>query len=131
MESDRIRCRACGLETKIAAVESLNAGRPLAACSLCDCPKLFTQKDFNRNVGLLLVTITAILSGVVLMITHSTLWAMGVLMIATIGDAFVYRLLPMVTVCYRCDAVHRRFPPNPSHDGFDIHTAEEFAYGED
>ncbi len=129
--SDVIRCASCGLETAIVRRPALDAGNPLEACALCDCPKVYIQKDFNRNVGLLLVAVTALISGVVLMITHSTLWAMGVLMVATLCDAVVYGMLPMVTVCYRCDAVHRGFPVNPAHEGFDIHIAEEFAYGKE
>ena len=104
---------------------------PVVRCAACACPKLYVQKDFNRNVGLLIVAVTALISGVVLMLTHSTIWAMAVLGVVTVFDAFIYRLLPIVTVCYRCEAVHRGLPKNPRHEGFDIHTAEEFAYGKE
>lgn len=123
-------CEACGNSEAIHAPAPA-ANAPVSRCAACGCPKLYVQKDFNRNAGLLVVAFTAIVSGVVLMLTHSTIWAMLVLGVVTVADALIYRMLPTVTVCYRCEAVHRRFPRNPVHEAFDIHTAEEFAYGQE
>jgi hypothetical protein len=44
-----------------------------------------------------------------------------------VADLVLFRFLPIVTVCYRCGAEVRGFPPNPGHAPFDLHLAEEAA----
>lgn len=44
-----------------------------------------------------------------------------------VADLVLFRFLPIVTVCYRCGAEVRGFPPNPEHAPFDLHLAEEAA----
>jgi len=78
---------------------------------------LYVQKDFNRRLGLAIVLLGVLFS------YHT--YGLSLLVCAII-DFILYRVLPLVTVCYKCGAIHRGFVSNPRHVGFDMHTAEQY-----
>ena len=69
-------------------------------CLICDSERMFVQKAFNRNLGLVIVVVGIILS----------FWTYGLslLAVAIIDLALYYSLKPMA-VCYQCDAEFRGF----------------------
>jgi len=76
----------------------------LEHCLVCECKQLFTQKSFNRNLGLGIVVVGIILS----------FWTYGIsLLVVAAIDFFLYKMLPPMLVCYACDAEFRGFKPNP------------------
>src|SRR5262249_34650888 len=73
-------------------------------CLLCNCQQLFTQKSFNRNLGLGIVVVGIVLS----------FWTYGLsLLVVAAIDLLLYKLLPPMQVCYACDAEFRGFKVNP------------------
>jgi len=108
-------CGRCGRTHPLrAAAEGLEAGA-VARCLRCGADRLYTQKDFNRKVGLAVFVVAAILS--------VPTWGLS-LLAATLVDAGLYYLLGTVTICYVCGAQHRGFARNPDHGPFDLHVAE-------
>ncbi len=112
-------CDACSAHV------SLRSNTPfkdptISDCAVCGSEALYVAKDFNKNVGVLMVLLGCIgfywgaLAGV------STLVAM------TILDRIVYRLRPMVTVCYACKSVYRQLDLNPVHKGYELTFDETF-----
>lgn len=72
----------------------------LAQCYLCGCTPLYRQKDFDRKLGLGLVTLGVIAS----------FWTYGLSLIAvTLVDIYLYRRVGDVAICYRCGAKFRRW----------------------
>ena len=90
---------------------------PLEVCLTCGSDKLYSQKDFNRKLGLAIVIVGAVLSP----------WTYGLSLVAFMGlDYGLYRFVPEVTVCYACDGIHRSFQHNPLHRAHDPLLAERF-----
>jgi hypothetical protein len=128
-------CRGCGQETTVGASgESACAAcahhnlldMPAAmkergaidSCPACGSRQLYVQRDFNQKAGLAVVVVGAVLAPFTPFYSS--------LIVAALIDAGLYALLPEITVCYRCHAHFRGFARNPSHQAFDLHTAEQY-----
>lgn len=70
---------------------------------LCDCPvcerkDFFQQKDFSRKIGVLLFVIAACFVP----------WTYGIsLIILWLVDLFLFRRIPNVVICYKCQTNFR------------------------
>ena len=90
---------------------------PLTRCLACGSERLFAQKDFNRKLGVAIVIVGAVLSP----------WTYGASLVACLlFDYGLYYLVPEITVCYGCDAIHRGFSHNTAHRAHDPILAERF-----
>ena len=89
-------------------------------CAACGHGELYFQKDFNRATGITLVVIGAILAPFTYFIS---------LLLVTILDWTIWRLVKNVVVCYRCQAVHRGYDVPASVKPFDLATHDRHVYG--
>jgi len=112
-------CKACGQRHAL-FLERLARGG-LVGCLACGHPELFTQKDFPRPLGLVIVLAAAIAAP----FTHYLS-----LVVAAALDGALYWLGPEVVVCYACGAQHRGFARDPRHPAFDREIDERLKYGE-
>jgi hypothetical protein len=96
------------------------AGSIIERCAACGHDQLYFQKDFNRTTGIALVVLGSTFVP----------WTYGLSLLGvTILDYVVWRMVKDVIVCYRCQAVHRGYPPNPSLKPFDLVTHDRHVYG--
>jgi hypothetical protein len=107
-------CPGCGIRHPLRLDPA--ALQRLTRCQCCGLERLYVQKDFNRKLGLAVFAVAALLS--------VPTWGVS-LLVATILDLVLYRLVGDVTICYGCAAQHRGFPVNPDHQAFDLHVAEQ------
>ncbi|MCZ6696108.1 MAG: hypothetical protein O7A63_06145 [Acidobacteria bacterium] len=112
---EEIACPACGRVHPIRRGAAAAATAPLPCCLRCGLDRLYTQKDFNRKLGLWIFIVAAILS--------VPTWGVS-LLVATIVDRILFYMLGNVTICYGCNTQHRGFAGNPDHGEFDLHVAE-------
>lgn len=90
---------------------------PLPCCVVCGYDRLYTQKDFNRKLGLAVVVVGAVLSP----------WTYGLSLLVCMGlDYGLYRFVPEITVCYGCHTIHRGFEHNPLHRAHDPLLADRY-----
>lgn len=115
-----LRCHHCGHRQGFPAGARGGDGAwadPLQHCLSCGSERLFVQKDFNRKLGVAIVVVGAVLSP----------WTYGAsLVVCMLIDYGLYYLVPEITVCYGCDAIHRGFEHNPAHRAHDPILAERF-----
>jgi hypothetical protein len=94
-------------------------------CVICDCPKLYVQKDFNRTVGVAIFLLGAVLFLICAwfhrLVEGTLIWAAFVL-----ADALLYKYLPNVTICYQCHTQYRDYADNPAHSAFELELAEKY-----
>ncbi len=110
-----IECHACGAAHPLRVGEEVLRSGRVTDCLRCGGDRLYTQKDFNRKVGLAVFAAAALLS--------VPTWGLS-LLAATIVDLALYAVLGEVTICYVCNTQHRGFRRNPAHGSFDLHVAE-------
>ena len=111
-------CDFCGAPSEVVAPAS---GSLITRCAACGHDQLFFQKDFNRTTGIVLVAIGAVFVP----------WTYGLSLFAmSILDYIVWRKVKDVIVCYRCQAVHRGYPPNPDIKPFDLVIHDRHVYGQ-
>lgn len=110
-------CEHCDAPTDVVAPPE---GSRIDVCAACGHDQLYFQKDFNRTTGVALVAIGAVFVP----------WTYGLSLLGvTILDYIVWRLVKDVIVCYRCQAVHRGYPPNPAIQPFDLVIHDRHVYG--
>lgn len=91
----------------------------ITACRSCGAKDLYLQKDFPRPIAIAIV-----IAGVV-----TVPWTYGISLIAVaVIDFILYRMVPWMTVCYKCRAEYRRFRLNPAHKEFERHLDELYRY---
>jgi hypothetical protein len=117
-----IACGGCGRTIALAYSEGLRADRAVDSCPLCEGTDFYTRKDFDPKVGLTVVVIGALTSGIFYWFGRD-LVAYSILAGAALIDLVVYGRLRDLTVCYRCHSefrgAFRRTAPR-----FDLHTAD-------
>jgi hypothetical protein len=97
----------------------------VSGCIACGHEDLYIQKDFNRNAGVAVVTIGALLS-IYFFYRLEPIYAMGALAGTAVVDFLMYKLVGDVTVCYACHALYRGFNKNPEHEPFDLKKLEKY-----
>jgi hypothetical protein len=118
-------CPACGRSIALRISERMRRDNVVDRCVVCDCHKVYVQKDFNRALGMAIFLAGAVAA---LVLYGMNLWwqATAVLLGAAGVDAVLYKLLPEVSICYRCHAQYRRFAPNPDNQAFELGLAEKY-----
>lgn len=115
-----LECASCRCQQLMAAGAFDGAGNlldPISVCLACSSNRLYTQKDFNRKLGLAIVIVGAAFSP----------WTYGLSLVVCMGlDYGLYSFVPEIVVCYACDAIHRGFEHNPAHRAHDPLLAERF-----
>ena len=117
-----IKCGRCGRELPMDFSEAVRADRGVDRCPVCSGTDFYIRKDFNPKVGLTVVVIGALISGVFYWFGEDLI-AYSILAGAALIDLIVYGRLKDLTVCYRCHSEFRgKYPRTAS--AFDLHTAD-------
>lgn len=93
----------------------------LRGCVACDHPELYTQRSFNRPVGIAIIVLAAVLAPFT--------WYLS-LVAAALVDALLYRFAPRLVLCYVCGSRHCGFTEEPKHPGFDREIHERLKFGD-
>ena len=117
-----IKCGACGREIPLTFSESVAADRAVDRCPVCSGTDFYIRKDFDPTIGLTVVIIGAVISGIFYWFGKD-LVAYSILAAAVLVDLVVYGRLRDVTVCYRCHSEFRGAYERTAA-AFDLHTAD-------
>jgi hypothetical protein len=99
--------------------------QPVETCWVCGGQEFYVQKDFNRELGLVIVIASAMVIFLMMLLIDPFLGILCLLVIAVL-DLIVYSALSTCTVCYLCHSIYRGFPPNRKHQGFYLGSEERF-----
>jgi len=117
-----IKCGGCGRDIPLALSPAVRSDSAVDRCPICSGTDFYIRKDFNPRVGLTVVIIGALISGVFYWFGRDIV-AYSILASAALIDLIVYGRLKDVTVCYRCHSEFRGAYPR-SAPAFDLHTAD-------
>jgi hypothetical protein len=120
--SAAITCGRCGRNIPLKLTEAVRLDQAVDRCPVCGGAEFYGRKDFDPKIGLTVVIVGALVSGVFYWFGRD-LVAYSILAAAALIDLFVYGRLKDLTVCYRCHTefrgAYRRTAP-----AFDLHTAD-------
>lgn len=118
-------CPLCDKPISLRITERNRKENIIEHCLICDCPKVYVQKDFNRSIGVAIFTVGAVLFLICAwfnrLVEGTLVWAAFV-----VADAMLYKFLPDVTICYKCHSQYREFTPNQYNTAFELGLAEKY-----
>lgn len=117
-----IKCGGCSREIPLAISDALRTDQSVDVCPVCAGRDFYIRKDFNPKVGLTVVIIGALVSGVFYWFGRDLI-AYSILAGAALIDLVVYGRLKDLTVCYRCHSEFRGSYRRTAGT-FDLHTAD-------
>jgi hypothetical protein len=119
---ERVACGACQREIPLSMSSAIRADAAVDVCPVCSGADFYIRKDFNPKIGLTIIIIGAVISGVFYFYKRDFI-AYSILGFATLVDLLIYGRLKFVTVCYRCHSEFRG-AYKPTAPAFDLHTAD-------
>ncbi|MBI1747363.1 MAG: hypothetical protein HYR55_12340 [Acidobacteria bacterium] len=123
-ENQAPACPHCRRTIRLTHAPSLIKTAQIDRCSICQGDRFYVQKDFNRILGVVIIGLGLAISYFLFGFNMAAL-ILG-LTVCVVIDVVLHRILPEVTVCYRCHSIYRHFVRNPAHKPFDLHIAEEY-----
>lgn len=118
--STKVKCDICSHEQDLHFTEE-HEHSIVHDCPECQRKDFYTQKDFNRKIGVALFVVAAILS----------IWTYGVsLIILYLVDLLLFRKLRYVVVCYKCNAIFRGAHNWKDIPGFDHEMNDRITYAD-
>ena len=120
LTAEKALCRICRHPHPVCFEKAHLEGR-LTICPSCGTDRFYSQRDFNRKLGVLLFLLSAVLS----------IWTYGIsLVLLWILDLILYKRLPSVAVCYKCQAVFRKTANIDEIPPYDHEANDRITYGE-
>ena len=113
-------CDHCDHETALPEAATEDVEGRIEACCVCGCRELFSQRDFNRPLGLTLAGIGLVLGPFIYWISVG---------VAVTIDAALYLVVPSVVICYACSAQYRGVAEPNRPAGFDIAIHDKYKFG--
>jgi hypothetical protein len=123
-DATALSCPYCELEFR-GGGEAPRPLLPVERCWVCGGEDFYVQKDFNRELGLMIVVGSAMVVFLIMLVISPFL-GMACLLAIALLDFTVYRAISTCTVCYLCQSIYRGFPPNPKHQSFYLGSEEKF-----
>ena len=97
LNQDAANCRICGHHINLSFTQEHLRGK-LVQCPCCQRKDFYSQKDFNRKIGVLLFVIAAITS----------IWTYGLsFVVLYLFDLLLFKKLKKIAICYKCQTIFR------------------------
>jgi len=120
VEADKVQCDICHRTQSVIFNKSHEEGT-LQDCPVCQRKDFYTQKDFNRKIGVSLFVIAAILS----------IWTYGMSFIVLyLFDLLLFKKLGLVAVCYKCQTNFRGVVNTREIEGFNHEMNDRIVYSD-
>ena len=129
LEAHKINCDVCGHIQDVKFTKEHEEGI-LHDCPSCERKDFYTQKDFNRKLGVLLFVAAAIVSTVLLWIGINPLWYLSTFIFLYALDFFLFRRLKVIAICYKCQTVFRNVVNVESIQGFNHEMNDRIIYSD-
>ena len=104
--ANRVQCEVCKNEQAV-QFDHNHTESILKVCPGCERQDFYSQKDFNRKLGVIIFVIAAIISTIMLWIGLGPQWYLSTFVVLYGVDFFLFRRLNQIAICYKCDAIFR------------------------
>ena len=120
-----LQCGSCQAPIQPEPSPSILQDNRVDVCPQCGTRAFYVQRDFNQRLGVAIMVAFAVV-GLIFVAMDRPLYFYLSLAAGALIDLALYRLLPEITVCYKCKSAFREAARNPAHEPFDLHIADHY-----
>ncbi len=124
-----IKCEVCSHEQDVLFTQE-NVDGLLVNCPGCSRRDFYSQKDFNRKIGVIFFIVAALISTLMLWAGLSPQWYLSTFIVLYAADFFLFRKLKPIAICYKCDAIFRDVKNIEQIPGFDHEMHDRIVYSD-
>lgn len=125
----RIQCDVCQHEEPVHFDQNHLDGI-LKDCPQCARKDFYSQKDFNRKIGVLLFILAAVISTIMLYVGLGPEWYLSTFIVLYGLDFLLFRRLNLIAICYKCDTIFRNVKNIKEIPGFDHEMHDRIVYSD-
>ncbi len=126
-DASKIQCSICHHESEVKFDENHEAGI-LKDCPCCERKDFYSQKDFNRKIGVILFVLAAI--GFVVVSTYYGWYGLLCFIGLWLFDVLLFKKLKFIAVCYKCNTIFRNVKNIKDIPGFDHEMNDRIIYSD-
>ncbi|NOT79017.1 MAG: hypothetical protein HOP07_08440 [Bacteriovoracaceae bacterium] len=127
VDAHKIACDVCQVEQVVKFNKEHEEGN-LHDCPSCERKDFYSQKDFNRKLGVMLFVLAAIISTVLLWFGINPLWYLSTFVFLYLLDFILFRRLKLIAICYKCQTVFREVSNIQEIQGFNHEMNDRIVY---
>ena len=127
VHSTLIKCDVCSHEEAVHFDQNQVDGI-LKDCPGCQRKDFYSQKDFNRKLGVIIFVIAAIISTIMLWVGLGPQWYLSTFIVLYAMDFFLFRRLNLIGICYKCNAIFRDVKNISEIPGFNHEMNDRIVY---
>ena len=129
IDASMVKCEICQHQQEVYFNQDHIEGI-LKDCPGCQRRDFYSQKDFNRKLGVILFVIAAIISTIMLWRGMGPQWYLSTFIVLYALDFFLFRRLNQIAICYKCDAIFRDVKNIAEIPGFDHEMHDRIVYSD-
>ena len=111
----------------VTSLENFTPAKQIKKCAICASEEFYIQKDFNRQLGLM-VAVSSLMVAFLVMLLAGHIAGLFCLFGLAVLDGLIYWRWENVTVCYLCHAIYRGFTRSSDHSGFYLGNEEKYKH---
>lgn len=127
-EAKLAKCEVCNHEEPVNFDDDHIKGE-LVHCPSCHRKDFYSQKDFNRKLGVMLFALAAILSIWIFLSPYAP-YAVAPFLVLYLFDFILFKILKPVAICYKCDTIFRKVSNIDKIRGFDHEMNDRIKYAD-
>lgn len=129
LEAGLVKCDVCQHEQAV-HFDQNHVDSQLLDCPGCGRKDFYSQKDFNRKLGVIFFVIAAIISTIMLWQGMGPQWYLSTFIVLYLIDFLLFRKLNQIAICYKCDAIFRNVKNIANIPGFDHEMHDRIVYSD-
>lgn len=129
VSASKIHCDVCQHEQEVKFDKNHEEGI-LKDCPCCGRKDFYSQKDFNRKLGVILFVMAAVVSTVLLWYGINPLWYLSTFIFLYAIDFVLFRRLNVIAICYKCTTVFRNVKNIEEIHGFNHEMNDRIVYSD-
>lgn len=129
ISASRVKCEVCEHEQAVQFDQNHLDGI-LKDCPGCGRKDFYSQKDFNRKLGVIIFVVAAMISTIMLWYGLGPEWYLSTFVVLYAVDFFLFRRLNQIAICYKCDSIFRDVKNSAEIAGFNHEMHDRIVYSD-
>lgn len=125
----KIQCDICQTE-QVVKFDHNHEASILKDCPGCERKDFYSQKDFNRKLGVMLFVLAAVISTIMLYFGINPIWYLSTFIVLYALDFVLFRRLKQIAICYKCHTVFRDVANVEEIPGFNHEMNDRIVYSD-